>query len=110
MHKHELRQIIREEISNVIKKEKEYTENVSDYIQPAQDALKMKTMTLITPETPVKVKNTVIGKYNGAFGVIEKISGDNYFIAYDMDDDDEDEMTKLSRKKLEKQFLIRKRK
>ena len=107
MHKHELRQIIREEISKVIK---EATENTSDYNQTAQDTLKDGDFTLITPETPVKVKNTVIGKYNGAFGVIEKISGDNYFIAYDMDDDDEDEMTKLSRKKLEKQFLIRKRK
>jgi hypothetical protein len=107
MQKHELRQIIREEISKAIK---EASENVSDYNQTAQDTLKSGDFTLISPETPVKVRNAVIGKYNGLFGVIKKISGDNYFIEYDMDDDDEDEMTKLSRKKLEKQFLIRKRK
>jgi hypothetical protein len=107
MQKHELRQIIREEISKVIK---EASENVSDYNQTAQDAFNKKMYTLITPETPVKVRSAVIGKYNGLFGVIKKISGDNYFIEYDMDDDDEDEMTKLSRKELEEGFLIRKRK
>ena len=107
MQKHELRQIIREEISKVIK---EASENVSDYNQTARDTLKSGDFTLISSETPVKVKSAVIGKYNGLFGVIKKISGDNYFIEYDMDDDDEDEMTKLSRKELEKQYLIRKRK
>ena len=105
MQKHELRQIIREEISKVIKEEKEYTENVSDYIQPAQDALKMKTMTLITPETTIEKGNQVMGKYNGLFGYIARITGNNYFITYDIDDA-EDPPIKRVRKSLEKNFLV----
>ena len=107
MNKHELRQIIKEEISKVIK---EASENVSDYNQTAQDAFNKKMYTLITPEITIKKGDKVLGKYNGFFGVIKKISGDNYFIEYDMDDDDEDEMTQLSLEELKEGFLIRKRK
>jgi ribosomal protein L21E len=106
MQKHELRQIIREEISKVIK---EASENVSDYNQTAQDTLKNGDFTLITPETSVKVGAAVISKYNGLFGVIKRISGDTYFITYDIDDYDEAPIKRV-RKNLEKQFLIRKRK
>jgi hypothetical protein len=108
MQKHELRQIIREEIIKVIKEE-EASENVSDYNQTAQAAFNKKTYTLITPEITIEKGDKVLGKYNGYFGVIKKISGNNYFIDYDIDDDD-DEMTQLSLVELKEGFLIKKRK
>jgi spore coat polysaccharide biosynthesis protein SpsF (cytidylyltransferase family) len=105
MQKQELRQIIREEISKVIKKEKEYIENPSDYMQVAQDVLKKKVFTLITPETTIEKGDYVLGKYNGLFGNIVRITGDNYFITYDIDDA-EDPPIKRVRKSLEKNFLV----
>jgi len=101
----EFKKLIREEVSKVIKEKKEYTENPSDYMQVAQDALKKKVFTLITPETTIEKGDFVLGKYNGLFGNIVRITGNNYFITYDLDDA-EDPPVQRVRKSLERNFIV----
>lgn len=97
----ELRNLICEEVRKVISEAGE-----GDL---AKKVLKKKEFVRITPATKLKVGDDVLGMYNDLFGTIVKVSGDNYFITYDIDYADE-KPTKRSRKQMEDSFILDARK